>query len=415
MRASTNRIWPLITAGFSLSAYLITGTASAGFTDCNGNGIPDADEIANGTAIDMNGNGVIDTCEGVYHVPAAFKSIQAAINAVPAGQHGHVEVAPGVYFGAFQLNGKDVVVSGNPNGSSIIDGTGLATSIIRFTGGEPATAGLEDLVIRNGTSGDGITGPPQILRVGGGVYGLNSSAFIHHCKFQNNRSDFGGGVYLKLSNIDVANCVFTGNIAAVDAGGGMWFRCAGAVSGCTFTANHAGYYGPGSGSGCKGVGNLVPGGTLLITDCSFTANIAHVEGAAIEVYEDVAYSPGKFRINDCLVSGNNSGWGTNWVGAGGLNNLGPQNICTLSGSTMICDNQLNNVAGAYLLAAKNPVEVCDCEADIFQTGMVDGGDLGVLLSQWGTPTAAEADLTHDGVVDGSDLALLLANWGPCGG
>ncbi len=399
---------------FALAGGLSSGLAFGGITDCNGNGVHDPVEIANGTAIDLDGDGIIDTCEGVYQVPAAFPTIQAAIDAVPAGVHGHVEVAPGVCIGAVSFNGKDVLVSGHPDWTSIVDGTGLNTSTIRFTGGEPATAGLEDLLVRNGTAGTIITPPPQSLRVGGGVYGLNSSAFIHHCKFENNRCDFGGGIYLKYCNIDVADCLFTSNVALTDGGGGQWFRCAGTVSGCTFTANHAGYYGPGSGSGCKGVGNKVPGGTLLITDCTFSANIAHVEGAAIELYEDLAYSPGKFRIEDCQITGNNSGWGTNWVGAGGVKNLGPQHICILGGSTSVCDNQLNNVSGPYLLAPKSSVEVCDCEADTFQSGVVDGGDLGIMLSQWGSTTGAESDITHDGVVNGQDLTLLLASWGPCG-
>jgi hypothetical protein len=48
--------------------------------------------------------------------------------------------------------------------------------------------------------------------------------------------------------------------------------------------------------------------------------------------------------------------------------------------------------------------------------IVDGGDLGVLLSEWGvvTPTT-RSDLNRDGFVDGADLGRLLANWGPCGG
>ena len=41
-------------------------------------------------------------------------------------------------------------------------------------------------------------------------------------------------------------------------------------------------------------------------------------------------------------------------------------------------------------------------------GLVDGQDLGVMLSQWGTD--GSADLNGDGLVDGSDLGMLLANW-----
>ena len=47
-------------------------------------------------------------------------------------------------------------------------------------------------------------------------------------------------------------------------------------------------------------------------------------------------------------------------------------------------------------------------ADLNQDGHVNGGDLGLLLSQWGT--AGSADLNHDGIVDGNDLGQLLAAW-----
>jgi hypothetical protein len=57
-----------------------------------------------------------------------------------------------------------------------------------------------------------------------------------------------------------------------------------------------------------------------------------------------------------------------------------------------------------------------CLGDIYVNHIVDGGDLGVLLSEWGvvTPTT-RSDLNRDGFVDGADLGRLLANWGPCGG
>ena len=57
-----------------------------------------------------------------------------------------------------------------------------------------------------------------------------------------------------------------------------------------------------------------------------------------------------------------------------------------------------------------------CVGDIYVNHIIDGGDLGVLLSEWGavTPTT-NSDLNRDGFVNGADLGMLLANWGPCGG
>lgn len=48
-------------------------------------------------------------------------------------------------------------------------------------------------------------------------------------------------------------------------------------------------------------------------------------------------------------------------------------------------------------------------ADLNCDGVVDGTDLGLLLSQWGSN--ASGDLNSDGTVDGTDLGLLLSAWG----
>ena len=55
----------------------------------------------------------------------------------------------------------------------------------------------------------------------------------------------------------------------------------------------------------------------------------------------------------------------------------------------------------------------DCPADLSGDGIVDGADLGLMLSAWGLPGAS--DLTGDGITDGADLGTLLAAWGACGG
>ncbi len=57
---------------------------------------------------------------------------------------------------------------------------------------------------------------------------------------------------------------------------------------------------------------------------------------------------------------------------------------------------------------------CECPADLFADGQVNGADLGVVLSQWGqAPATSVSDLNRDGSVDGADLGYLLASWGAC--
>jgi len=54
----------------------------------------------------------------------------------------------------------------------------------------------------------------------------------------------------------------------------------------------------------------------------------------------------------------------------------------------------------------------ECVGDLNHDMIVDGADLGDLLSLWGSADE-HADLNGDGVVDGADLGELLANWGEC--
>ncbi|MCA9284511.1 MAG: hypothetical protein KDA22_04815 [Phycisphaerales bacterium] len=52
--------------------------------------------------------------------------------------------------------------------------------------------------------------------------------------------------------------------------------------------------------------------------------------------------------------------------------------------------------------------------DLNGDGVVDGADLGILLSAWGPCSGCPADLDGSGTVDGADLGLLLARWTPPG-
>jgi hypothetical protein len=53
-----------------------------------------------------------------------------------------------------------------------------------------------------------------------------------------------------------------------------------------------------------------------------------------------------------------------------------------------------------------------CPADLNGDGIVNGGDLGLLLAAWGTADEI-ADIDGSGDVNGADLGLLLAAWGAC--
>ncbi len=56
-----------------------------------------------------------------------------------------------------------------------------------------------------------------------------------------------------------------------------------------------------------------------------------------------------------------------------------------------------------------------CDGDIEEDGSVDGIDLAIILSRWGTNPKdyPRADTNGDGVVNGADLAVVLGGWGVC--
>ncbi len=61
--------------------------------------------------------------------------------------------------------------------------------------------------------------------------------------------------------------------------------------------------------------------------------------------------------------------------------------------------------GQGAVADVGPVIAADFNGD----GVVDGGDLTILLGAWGTEDL-RIDLDGDGVVTGGDLTILLGEW-----
>jgi hypothetical protein len=376
-------------------------------TDCDGNGDFDAVEIAQNPSLDADINGVLDLCESTILVPSQYPTIQAAIDSVPMGVAKVVQVAAGTYNQSFSLNGKDIVVRGAPKGGTTIDGTGLATSVVRFTGGEPATAGIENLVIRNGTAGSiPFSGAP--FRVGGGLFGIDSSAYIRNCRFQTNTADYGGGAYLVRCTTVIDDCDFLFNNARNEGGALQLYESSGPVVNSTFAANTANANGAAAASAIKAIGARIPGGVVLLSNCLIQSNTGGNGGAAIEMYANLGSGIwGTMRISNCEITYN----GAQGI-AGGVRVIGTFETCVIADGTTICLNAPRNISGPYLIEGN--ATVCDCLADLTLDNLVNGGDLGVVLASWGAVNpSGTGDANHDGTVNGADLALVLASWGAC--
>jgi formylglycine-generating enzyme required for sulfatase activity len=79
---------------------------------------------------------------------------------------------------------------------------------------------------------------------------------------------------------------------------------------------------------------------------------------------------------------------------------------------------LRAVIAILSLAVAVPASA-QCTGDLTGNGIVDGADLGTILSYWGPrtqdPTSIASDLDGNGLINGADLGLVLSNWGPCQG
>ena len=74
---------------------------------------------------------------------------------------------------------------------------------------------------------------------------------------------------------------------------------------------------------------------------------------------------------------------------------------------------------ASALALTLPATAQSCTGDIFANGVVNGADLGAMLSYWGPrtsdPFSAVSDINGDGIINGGDLGTLLSYWGSVSG
>ncbi len=368
-------------------------------TDCNGNLRPDACDIATGTSGDIDQNGTPDECQTVT-VPGQYADIQAAIDAAPENEMRIISVSAGTYDGPIAFNGKPVIVRGAGAASTVIAGNGgQQLSVVRFTGGEPAIAALERVTVRGGTTGSPIPGSPTVI-VGGGIFGLDSAASVRDCVVEQNAGGFGGGAY--------------------------FLRCSGEVRGTTFRNNNA---------SADGGGFQSNQGSQQLTDVVIEGNVCNSRGGGMHL---VLGNPSLTRVTVRNNYSNNLIGGVSWFALGSATATATLDDCTVTGNsalvtqggigisapttgtptislrgTNVCNNTPRpNVSGAWADLGGNTI--CDCTGDLTADGIVNGADLGVMLSAWGNCTGGcAADLNRDGVVNGADLGVMLSTWGTC--
>lgn len=213
--------------------------------------------------VDNGGNTFTTSCN-TSTVPTNYPTIQSAINAAPTSGW-TIQVAPGTYNEAIDFKGKAITVKATgARASTIIDGTGLTTSVVRAVTGETSATVLQGFTIRNGPIGSA----SGTYRLGGGIFISSASPTIRDCAFTANQSAYGGGMYALYSNSLVENCTFSQNSGSADGGGVQLL-----------------------------------GGSPIVRNCVVSDNTAGNRGGGFHV---VQYNTGAAIVDGCTISGKNT-------------------------------------------------------------------------------------------------------------
>ncbi len=314
------------------------------------------------------------------HVPGEFETIQAAVDAAVDGDS--VLIAAGTYNESVSLKGKTLSLIGEGPDVTILDGTGLVTTILAFPAGSGRGTTVKGLSVRNAD----MTYPQGAVRI------LKSRADFLNCNFSNNIARPAGGALMvdAWSDISLTNCAFTSNTTKAHSfsasGGAIYFEVAAppisstpaVLTNCTFVGNSAIAQSGGGGAvyskrmlkciNCTFHDNHTTGGSALtggaiqatrdleLIGCTFTSNskiaVNYVAGYA---------APSSISLQDCVFDSNQGGW------SGGLyvDSIVPGfshlelsiNGCIFNNNSGVVDGGALNASGDVRLALSDSVFV----------------------------------------------------------
>ena len=377
----------------AVAGLLVAATpAAAGIDDCNNNGIPDAAEIAAGLIDDCNGNGVPDPCE---YAGVVLEASQAPFG----GSAPLVQTFPGIDAAVSDVR---LTIEARADHDAVgefvtvkVGGTVVAS--LWVSGGQacPATPQVQTLIVPLATFNAAIAN-------GALTISLEPSALVSPKECP------GSSAWLDVeyvSDVSLADC--NGNLVwdVCEIAADPSLDCNGnsVLDSCDLVAD--------PGIDCDGNG--------LIDSCEIAADPSlDCNGNSVLDSCDLAADPGidcdgNGLIDSCEIAADPS---LDCAGFGLLNSC----MLALSNTYFDYDCDGNGVLDACQINAepsldKNDDGILDpCQyarGDFNLDRVIDGADLSVMLSLWGTKAPPFGDLTGDGVVNGADLANLLGNWG----
>lgn len=246
-----------------------------------------------------------------------FCSIQAAIDAAADGDE--IVVAPGTYYEAIDLLGKPIHLrSSGGHDVTTIDATGLGRSVITCVGGQTEPTIVDGFTV---TGGAGTPYGQYDALAGGGLFAVGANVEVRDCLITGNSAVFGGGLYADdqssltlvdngfsandawaggavrtdLTDVTITNCQFVNNSADNSGGAVSGWDGTVTIERSTFENNMAqSAYG-----GAVQIGRA----DSSISDCIFRRNVADDGGAVKAFVSDVRVSICDFNENEARASG----------------------------------------------------------------------------------------------------------------
>ena len=149
-----------------------------------------------------------------------------------------------------------------------LDGFTVTGGTARGAAGEARGAGMYNDGVSNLAVADCVFTGNSAESRGGGIYNTDSSVVLTNCRFNGNSVDwYGGAIYSIVSSVDVRDCTFAGNSAYNGAGINNQ-QVTGETVNCRFSGNSSGA-GENIGGGGMLVGNAVD---ESVVSCVFEGN-----------------------------------------------------------------------------------------------------------------------------------------------
>lgn len=266
----------------------------------------------------------------------------------------------------------------------------------------------------------------------GGAFDTNATTVTwENCTFTNNQAARAGAIEsYGSSQSKITNCVFRLNKAtSTNSGGAVW-----AGTSSTVTVRNSTFVGNTT-TASSGAGFYNTGGSSTLANCIFWGNTG--SGGAT-TNNQITAAGGTNTVSYSVVQGGSAGTGIitadpQFVGlaSGDLHLSLTSPAIDAASNTMIPAGVVVDRDGSprkvdistVVDTGVGPAPIVDCgafevqppppppcPADLDDDGMVNGLDLTVLLSGWGSSTG---DVDGDGTTGGLDLTVVLASWGDC--